>query len=112
MIRVSPCMSLEERIEHYSIPEPNTGCRLWFGPITSWDNRPQLRYKLRRELVARWVSEIHEGPIPKGIEICHSCANGMCVEHSHLFRGTHFENMQDRNRKGRARGPQRKKQES
>lgn len=39
--------------------------------------------------------------IPKGMEICHSCDNPSCCNPKHLFLATHFENMQDRDNKGR-----------
>jgi hypothetical protein len=41
------------------------------------------------------------GPIPVGMEICHSCDNPKCCRPCHLFLGTRLDNMRDAARKGR-----------
>lgn len=41
------------------------------------------------------------GEIPEGNSVLHACDNPKCSRPSHLFTGTHADNMADRNAKGR-----------
>lgn len=49
----------------------------------------------------RFSYEIHKGPIPEGMNICHSCDNPNCSNPGHLWAGTQKENMTDAFLKGR-----------
>lgn len=51
----------------------------------------------------RYSYALHKGPIPFGLQICHTCDNPSCVRQEHLFLGTNAENMADKIAKGRAR---------
>lgn len=43
----------------------------------------------------------YEESLPAGVQVLHKCDNPPCVRPSHLFKGTHQDNMDDRESKGR-----------
>jgi hypothetical protein len=75
-------------------------CWLWDRP------HKQHKYgilKVGKKLMFahRFSWEIHNGTIPKDLDVLHRCDNPSCVNPEHLFLGTHQQNMKDRNNKGR-----------
>lgn len=74
------------------------GCWEWQGALT---DRGYATYRGLR--VNRLVWSYENGPIPEGIFICHRCDNPRCCRPSHLWPGTHQDNMDDMATKGRRR---------
>lgn len=48
---------------------------------------------------------IKNGVVPDGMHVLHRCDNPTCVNPSHLWLGTHADNMADREAKGRGHQP-------
>lgn len=76
------------------------GCWLWTGHIqVNGYGLASYRGKTTMAHRASWMME--NGPIPKGMLVCHHCDTRACVRPDHLFLGTHSDNMRDMYRKGR-----------
>jgi hypothetical protein len=86
-------------------PANERGCREWSGRkhirngygVIDLDGRPQLAHRIAYTLAT--------GRDPGDLSICHTCDNPPCCEPSHLWAGTHQENMDDMAQKGRANAP-------
>lgn len=70
--------------------------KCWQWPLKT-DRQGRGRYWLngKLELAHRAVWRIKRGPIPAGKMLCHTCDNQGCVNPSHLYVGTHADNMRD-----------------
>lgn len=75
-----------------------TGYRTGFGygELQSGPRGDQVKESAHR---LSW--EIHNGPIPDGLNVLHRCDNPPCVRPDHLFLGTASDNARDMWDKGR-----------
>ncbi len=89
-----PTWSLAERLAYYSKPEPLTGCHLWHG-ANHGHGYGCLRYQGRHQQAHRLAWAARNGPIPKGMVICHRCNVRRCVNPDHLVLGTRADNNAD-----------------
>lgn len=91
----TPALALKELYSKRSIEpgELKTKCWNWTG-FKNKRGYGAIGFRSKVWRVNRLSWFLHKGPIPKGKEICHRCNNPSCFRPSHLFAGTHLQNMQ------------------
>ena len=95
--------SLRERLDCFSIPEPNSGCVLWMGATAGDMGYGKVSWRGKQEPAHRMAWVDARGPIPAGLFVLHKCDVPSCINVNHLRLGTHAENMADKKNKGRCR---------
>jgi len=81
-------------------PEPNTGCWFWDGSLRN-DGYGQFAVNGKQHGSHRLSYQLHKGPIPLGMQVCHTCDTPSCVNPDHLWLGTPKDNAVDKVAKGR-----------
>ena len=92
--------SLEKRFNDNYLIDITTGCWIWMGYLNSGGYGSfYVDGQLRSAHRVSW--ELHYGPIPEGLNVCHHCDVPGCVNPDHLFVGTQKDNIRDALNKGR-----------
>ena len=83
------------------VDRKESGCWLWNA------NKNNKGYGMfhvigNKKLAHRISWQLRYGEIPEGMHVLHLCNTPACVKPTHLFLGTHQENMQDKLNHGRA----------
>ena len=90
--------ALQERFEEKFIPEPNSGCWIWFASNSGEEDSLAygcMKYEGKHISAHRISYELYCSEIPDGMQVLHKCDFPPCVNPEHLFLGTASDNMND-----------------
>lgn len=93
-------ISIEDRFLGKCIPEPNSGCWLWLSYVDK-DGYGKFTVDGKSYGAHRISFNIFKSSIADDDVIRHTCDNPFCVNPDHLLQGTEWDNIQDRNTRGR-----------
>lgn len=88
-----------ERFEGLYIPEPNSGCWLWFGATTGNSGKRHRggygRFRIGNKTIGAHIFSYQQkyGKVPDGLELDHKCKLRICVNPEHLEPVTRQENV-------------------
>ena len=94
-----PVSSLQEMIDRFCSPEPNTGCWLFIGFLDS-NGVGRVRFDGRSASAPRVAFFFAHCRWPKPA-VLHHCDTPACFNPAHLSEGSQADNMRDMDRKGR-----------
>lgn len=71
-----------------------------YGQLMWWDGTKRILVKAHR-----LSYELHFGPVPEGLMVCHRCGNQKCCNPHHLYAGTSAQTRADAEAHGTALHP-------
>lgn len=101
--QINQMRTIAQDFDSYWIENQQTGCWEWQRAKTA-AGYGNFRASDGIVLSHRFSYERTHGAIPDGMFVLHRCDNRSCVNPSHLFLGSHADNMRDMKDKGRANG--------
>lgn len=103
-VRLREHASAADRFWQKVITHGPDECWEWTGS-KGFKGYGQLRINGRIVAAHRFSYELHNGPIPDGLDCLHECDNPPCTNPEHLFLGTALDNHLDMAAKGRGSKP-------
>lgn len=94
-------VTLAQRIVGKVEAVTESGCWIWLGSMACGGRYGCIKIDGVVVLAHRAAYAAFVAPIPEGQAVCHHCDVGLCVNPSHLFVGSHRDNMADMVVKGR-----------
>lgn len=80
-------------------------CLEWTGCMGSHGRYGSVGFRGKTWLAHRLAYTVFCADIPDGLNVCHRCDNGRCINPAHLFLGTQEDNVLDMEHKRRSRHP-------
>lgn len=96
-------IDLRDRILWTRVLITKEGCFDWTGGKNDKAGYGTVNRNGKKWVLPRYVWTIVNGPIPEGLSVLHKCDRPPCINPSHLFLGTHKDNMADMVAKGRVK---------
>lgn len=101
MPRLHTRRPLVERFHERYRVDADSGCWIWQSSFASGYGCIGRGGKGNQAAAHRISYELHFGPIPEGMLVCHTCDVRACCNPKHLFLGTYSDNAKDCLAKGR-----------